>query len=395
MTRRLSFPIAAMMLCACEASLDGGSSRDAGPISTDGAPFRADAALRVPDGDAAIQPRDDASTVRVVADCTSLAGTDTWTDITPAEADASLEYRITNVAADPIHLGTVYVGTEKRGIFRSVDCGANWTKVNTGRNGHVLDEGPNWVLSIDPVEPEVLYAGSSYSSYNGLLKSTNGGVDWELLWPAGSLIANTVEYDFLNNLSIDPTDHRHLFVTFHAHCAGFSGCMGESTDAGATWRLFETPLAWEEGASTLALGGRRILWATLQNGGYYSGDAGESWTRIGPGNNSSLYRATDGTYYVGSDYGIQKSRDGEHWDTVPGSPAAYGVGGDGTRVYAGLRYPSNGQPYFTSLETDGTMWAPLESPPMTHGPVFFAADPAHNLLYAASTHGGLWRIRTE
>jgi hypothetical protein len=40
------------------------------------------------------------------------------------------------------------------------------------------------ILKIDPENPQVLYTNNGYGPYdNGLMKSSNGGVDWEQSWP--------------------------------------------------------------------------------------------------------------------------------------------------------------------------------------------------------------------
>ena len=61
--------------------------------------------------------------------------------------------------------------------------------------------------------------------------------------PPGSEIAMTVDYNFLQEVSMDPTDPAHLVVSFHADCKGAYApmCMAESKDSGTTWRLFKGP----------------------------------------------------------------------------------------------------------------------------------------------------------
>ncbi len=63
--------------------------------------------------------------------------------------------------------------------------------------------------------------------------------------------------------------------------------------------------------------------------------------------------------------------------------------------FASLRASSsNGQPYYTSLERDGTVWTPFASPSMPNGAVYFAYDKDHQVLFSANTSAGLWRVRT-
>src|SRR5258708_11887702 len=72
----------------------------------------------------------------------------------------------------------VYLGSEEWGFDKSTDCGATWTKTNTGKNGAALDKGSQWTMLVDPTNPEVLYTNSGFG-VSGVFKSVNGGVDWD------------------------------------------------------------------------------------------------------------------------------------------------------------------------------------------------------------------------
>src|SRR4029079_8799825 len=105
--------------------------------------------------------------------CDGLGAVDAFEEITPPGSTFS-----SNVLVDPIHSGTIFAGTEHAGLFKSTNCGADWVKVNTGENGAMLDEGTLWSITLDPSNPDTIYAGTLYASDSELFKSTNGGVDW-------------------------------------------------------------------------------------------------------------------------------------------------------------------------------------------------------------------------
>jgi hypothetical protein len=328
----------------------------------------------------------------VVGACDGLGSAGTWDDITPAAGMGVL-----HVLADPVNAGTVYLGTANKGVFKSTNCGAAWTKINTGRNAGVIDSGGQWSMEIDPVEPNVLYAGSLYGSDPSLQKSTNGGVDWDSVFPPGSEVAQTVENNFFQELSMDPTDHRHIVVSFHANCKGAYApmCMAETKDSGGTWRLFKGPVSgWGENARPFVLGATSFLYATALDGLFFSSDNGATWAKVGAGGNHQIYRAEDGFYYLGQAYGLNRSTDGRTWTKVDGAPGGDGLMGDGTRLFTGYRDlpPNSQQPYFTALETDGTKWAALPSPNMGSGPVWFAVDRDHHVFYTANFDAGAWRM---
>ncbi|HEV8244951.1 MAG TPA: hypothetical protein VGP93_04255 [Polyangiaceae bacterium] len=334
----------------------------------------------------------------VVGTCEGLGAVDEWQFITPSQVDAGSEYGVTQVLTDPIHAGTVYVGTDKRGVFKSTDCGATWTKIDTGNYANVIDSGIEWEMEIDPVNPDLLFAGSLYGGDPSLLRSTNAGVDWASLWPEGSNVASTVEYNFLQELSVDPTDHEHLVVSFHAPCKGDYApmCMGESNDSGATWRLFKGPASgWVENSRPLVLGATTWLYATWADGLFYTSDSGESWENVGAGG-GSFYQRQDGTYFLANYQAIFQSSDGHVWTKIEGSPGGAAIKGDGQRMFTSAYYCCNSkQPFFVSTESDGTAWTTLPSPTLDHGASSLAIDADHHILYAAVTAGGLLRMVTQ
>jgi photosystem II stability/assembly factor-like uncharacterized protein len=70
------------------------------------------------------------------------------------------------VRVDPIHHDVLYVGAVFDGVFKSTDGGEVWLPVNLGLDGSVV-----FGLEIDPVDPRILYAGTSASVY----KTTTAG----------------------------------------------------------------------------------------------------------------------------------------------------------------------------------------------------------------------------
>jgi hypothetical protein len=335
----------------------------------------------------------------VVGACDGLGAVDHFENITPPAVDPSVGNGIVQILVDPIHAGTVFSGTKKKGLYKSTNCGAAWTKVNTGRNAAVLDSGILWSMALDPVDTNVIYAGSLYGSDVSLFKSINGGVDWDSTAPPGSEIYMTVQYNFFQDLGMDPTDHKHVVVTFHSNCTGPTGpqCMAETKDSGATWRLFKGPLGgWGEGAGPLVLGATTWLLGTTQNGLFYTSDSGATWEKVAPGADHQMYHSPSGSFYTGSDYGVNRSSDGHKWTQIAGSPNGYGIIGDGKRLFNSLRSAgSNQQPYFTASESDPTKWTTFASPNMAHGTVYFGYDADHHVLYSANTNSGLWRMVTQ
>src|SRR6185295_6344858 len=131
----------------------------------------------------------------------------------------------------------IYLGTDHQGIWKSIDCGDSWSTINTGTNGLTIGAGRQENFMIDPVDTKVLYtrAGSGEE-----FKSTNGGVDWEKIWPSTDPLLKDLT-DFVEQLDLDPADHQHLLLSFHTACKGAwaPSCLAESRDAGATWSMLK------------------------------------------------------------------------------------------------------------------------------------------------------------
>jgi len=139
-------------------------------------------------------------------------------------------------------LGHPYGPSEERGIYRSTDGGATWTKVlfkdaNTGGSQ----------VAIDPTNPDVVYAalwestlgpwedGNSYEgTKGGLFKSTDGGVTWKQL--TKGLPENVVHIQ----VALSASDEKRLYVTLATtHESGYASAAGlgvyRSDDAGENW----------------------------------------------------------------------------------------------------------------------------------------------------------------
>jgi photosystem II stability/assembly factor-like uncharacterized protein len=113
---------------------------------------------------------------------------------------------------------TLYAGVPE-GIFRSTDRGEHWTA--TGFSQATLFVS---ALQVDPITPQVIYAGTYSSDANekiGVYKSTDGGASWSLM--NSGLVDNWVQA-----MKLDPQNHTTLFV-------GTPAAFYRSTNAGVTW----------------------------------------------------------------------------------------------------------------------------------------------------------------
>ena len=309
------------------------------------------------------------------------------------------------------------------GIWKTTDCGATWAHVNTGKNGGALDNGRQWTFVLDPTNSQVMYTNSGYNAWvpagtwenngvSGAFKSTNGGVDWDVIWPpaADASLSDIVAYNFVGQVVLDPYDHNHVLLTWHAACnAPYSAvCIAESHDGASTWSIINGRPEWVggEGQSAYFLNNSTTwLWESASNGVWRTTDSGTTWTELlsdlaGHGG-GQMYRATDGTFYLAVNTGVFRSPDGINWTVINISDPMAGLVGDGTTLYVSKGFPWNpGQgpapymPVWTSPESDGQTWTQMQSPSLSNGGEL-AIDTAHNILYSSDEYAGFWRVVTH
>jgi len=341
----------------------------------------------------------------VVNACDDLPAVGTFEIITPPDVVGERTFAI---AADPVNQGVLYVGTVSAGVWKTEDCGATWTHINTGENGENVDSGMNWTMAVDPQEPETVYTNSGYGS-NGLFKSTNGGVDWEGIWPPPEQpeLGEAFTYNFANVVAIDPSDHEHVLLTFHESCLPPhpSTCIAETFDAGASWRLIDGDPSWNgnEGQVIFFLEDSETwLWGSQTNGFWRVENSGESFEAI-PGmttshlQGSQLVQTEDGRYFVAGADGVWRSDDGtaDSWSLIPDTGPIVGglVLHEGT-LYASTCYFGDfcEDPRFLKSTDDGETWDDMGGPVLDMGGTF-AFDPGHGVLY--SSGDVLVRIRVS
>jgi len=346
--------------------------------------------------------------------CDNLPAAGTWQDVTPPGTSMKASVNGTVGAAiivDPFDARKVWLGTggENDEIWRSDDCGATWTQVNTGP-GSIGDgktfggvgDGAQWSMQADPVDPGVLYAVSGYGAQS-LWKTIDGGTSWTDVL-AGSDYNSHADYRFVNNVSMDPTDHRHLVVSTHGGCSApyAPSCIAETKDGGSTWNVVIAPEGWVEGGGLILVKAGHWIWcgSTMM----VTTDGGASWTKdalAGGGTCEAEYTirsfvpAANGTYYLGSRSGVLSSRDGVKWTHIATTSGTLVMIAQGSKqVFAASQW----QPALWAAPLDDDqVWSMLPAPAQISqgsdgGIPFLAYDDAHGILYASMFSGGVARM---
>jgi len=346
----------------------------------------------------------------VVGDCSNLSNSTQWEQISPVDPT---KWTANAIAVRPDRPGTVFVGMQNNGIYRSDDCGATWNgPTNTGMGAADISSGAPWSLVVDPMSPDIMYTVEGYGS-DGVFKSTNAGVDWvQVLTP--DIVKNY--FGQITSISLDPGDHTHIVVESHdgIDMCSTATCLAESTDSGTTWTLLSIPTEWAESSGITVLSRKIWLYTTLASGVWRTADEGVTWTNVSPpgagGADANYYepfifQASDGSYYMPaltapSNQGLMKSapNDSSSWSLITFSN---GMPPGGTVIMpTANNLVWSGQwdaKYWIAPKSDPTSWKSFVAPSSANvnGGVYMAYDSNHQVLYSANFQAGFWRIVTD
>jgi len=201
--------------------------------------------------------------------------------------------RISDVAFDPLRPTIVYAAAATGGLFKSTDSGQTWRPIFDAQP--VLSLGD---LAIDPVDTDVLYAGTGEAngghnnfSGTGLYKSTDGGETWSLTG-----LENTAS---IGRVLVDPTNPNRVFVAAAGSYFVPNPERGvyRSLDAGATWEqvlhvndstgVIDLVMRPDDPEVLFAAAWERVRRPTgaqlngVGSGLYRSTDGGDTWERLG------------------------------------------------------------------------------------------------------------------
>ncbi|MBW8011338.1 MAG: hypothetical protein FVQ83_08865 [Chloroflexi bacterium] len=194
----------------------------------------------------------------------------TWTSIGPGGGG-----NLTAIAF--ASSGTIYVGCDVGGVYRSTDDGQTWEIINEGLKLYAITE-----IVVDPTNPSLVYLGS----YGGIYKSEDGGDHWEWKdngfptvdeWPWGVPIGS---------MEIDP----HIPSTIYAGVGDTNfdrwgqGKIYKSTDSGDSWFVVNEGTQGIDSEAIIyeiAIDPQNtdIVYSSTDRGFYKSFDGGVSWER--------------------------------------------------------------------------------------------------------------------
>jgi photosystem II stability/assembly factor-like uncharacterized protein len=274
------------------------------------------------------------------------AGT-TWQPVFDRQSAAS----IGAVALAPSDPSIVWVGTGEAnnrqssswgdGVYKSMDGGQTWRKMGLSDTHHIGR------LAIHPADPGIVYVAAvgrlwGPNEERGVFKTTDGGATWtKVLYVDEDTGATDIAMDRNSPDTLYAATYQRRRSAWGYNGGGSGSAIYKTVDGGATWTKLTRGLPYEgetdsqTGRIGLSLYRRNpdIVYAIVehaQGGVFRSEDRGESWTRMSDVNPRPAYY---------SQICVDPNNDLRVW--VLGSPVYRSE--DGGRTFSGydFRSPSN------------------------------------------------------
>ena len=208
-------------------------------------------------------------------------GADSWEELTNGLPENPI---VPGVAVHPSDPSIIYAGTQN-GPYRSADRGDHWERLD-----YPALAPPVWTFLFRPRDPQVMYAGTAPGE---LFRSVNGGDSWTRLnLPMGADEVSMAFPTRVIGLTADPNFPDEMYAALEV-----AGVM-RSTDGGDTWDSITGSLAPSE--DTLDLHGvqctaasPRTVFITTRVGPFIGPDRGSEWIPIDFGQFSEITYTRD------------------------------------------------------------------------------------------------------
>jgi photosystem II stability/assembly factor-like uncharacterized protein len=192
------------------------------------------------------------------------------------------EWSVPEVAVAPSASNRVFAGTRGDGVWLSEDYGATWKKPCYGKRG----PGKVRCLTIDPHDSDTLYAGTEpidvFISRDAAKNWTRLDSVWNIPWVQTITYPVAVVEPHVRDIVIDPNNPQTVYVALQV------GYMLKTTDGGANWELLNRDL--DADVHTIVLHPENTSQIFIATGGhdaragvakgralYRSDDAGKNW----------------------------------------------------------------------------------------------------------------------
>jgi photosystem II stability/assembly factor-like uncharacterized protein len=235
-----------------------------------------------------------------------------WENITDGQAEMMNGYSIGAIAVAPANPKVIYAGTGESdlrgdfstgdGIYKTTDAGKTWHYAGL-RDTHTTTQ-----LAIDPQNSNIVYASSlghvfAPNPERGVFKTTDGGATWsKVLFVDENTGANGVVMDARNPNVLYAAMWQAQRKPWNFSSGGPGSGLYKTTDAGAHWSKISSNPGFAQGmlgkiGVSVSASDPRSVYAIVQaqSGGiFHSNDGGATWKRV----NSEMKLRQRAFYYT-------------------------------------------------------------------------------------------------
>lgn len=288
----------------------------------------------------------------------SADGGDTWARV---RQGIYSESAVRAFAVHPREPHIMYAGAES-GIYRSEDRGASWERLDSPMNTL-----PIWALAIDPVDPNILFAGTRPSA---LFRSRDGGGTWQQLAVPLAEECPNVGIPRVTAIAIDPVDHRRVWAGIEVDG------VRRSLDGGDTWEAITSGVK-DPDIHNLAIstGPQKRVWVITPREVFTTTDDGTTWESLGVGKQLSLPYCR----------GVVVKPDAPHVIFMGNGESAFG--GQGA-IHRSTDAGQTWEPLPLPMVPNGTVWNLTAHPADAE---FLLASTVNGQVFASADGGHAWR----
>lgn len=156
-------------------------------------------------------------------------------------------------------------GSDKGGVFRSIDGGRTWNKVTNGLPKMIGRIG----LAVAKSSPNIVYAIIE-AKEGALYRSDNKGESFQMVYQRNNIVGRGFYY---TTVRVDPTNENKVFAV--------SSPLYASIDGGRTFRTIAQSIHIDYHAMWIDPQNPKRMWVGQDGGVAFSNDGGVSWEAVG------------------------------------------------------------------------------------------------------------------
>jgi photosystem II stability/assembly factor-like uncharacterized protein len=210
--------------------------------------------------------------------------------------------RVFSLAVDPKAAGVVYAGTEDGRILKTIDGGKNWTNLSshamtlgakTSDVQQAIHVEPVFTIILDSSNTKTIYAGTD----SGIFKSLDGGLNW-------LPVNNGLSDHRVRSMTIDPKQPQTLYAGTGDETR--PGSVFKSENGGESWSETSLTQRWILSLEMDSQSG--ALYAGTDHGIFRSKSSGNTWSQIGSGDQEYVLSLAIGRSHPMAIYGGTEGR---------------------------------------------------------------------------------------